>query len=191
LATRLLRMVGVQTRLLLATLYFFVPAYLANMAPVFVQGHFASLARPIDAGRTFRGRRVLGDHKTWRGLIAGTAMAVVVFAAQVKAYQAGWFRSLALIDYAQAGALPGFLLGLGTGVGDAVKSFFKRQLGIAPGSSWIGFDQLDFLAGAWLFVAPVYAPPLLATIAVAPIVFLGSIATTVIGYWIGVKEAWI
>ena len=177
--------------MVLETLYFFVPAYLANMAPVVVRGHFEFLARPIDGGRSFRGKRILGDHKTWRGIVAGVVVAIAVFAAQVALYEAGFLRSLALLDYAQAGSLLGILLGLGTGVGDAVKSFFKRQCGIAPGATWMGFDQLDFLVGAWLFVAPVYAPPVLATIAIAPIVFAGSIASTAIGYWLGLKEAWI
>lgn len=177
--------------ILLATLYFFLPAYLANMAPVFAKGHLELLARPIDGGRSFRGKRILGDHKTWRGILAGVVVGVVVFTLQVLTYEAGALKSLALLDYSEAGLLPGFLLGLGAGVGDALKSFFKRQLGIAPGASWIGFDQLDFLAGAWLFVAPVCAPPLLATIAIAPIVFAGSIVSTVIGFRLGLKEAWI
>ncbi len=177
--------------MILATLYFFLPAYLANMAPVFARGHFESLAKPIDAGRRFRGRRILGDHKTWRGIAAGIVVGAVVFALQVAVHEAGLLRSLALVDYSSIGPLPGLLLGLGAGVGDAVKSFFKRQIGIPPGETWMGFDQLDFLAGAWLCVAPVYAPPVLATIAIAPVVFAGSVATTAIGYWLGMKEAWI
>jgi CDP-2,3-bis-(O-geranylgeranyl)-sn-glycerol synthase len=76
-------------------------------------------------------------------------------------------------------------------VGDAVKSFFKRQIGVAPGASWIGFDQLDFFIGAYAFVAPLYAPPVLPTLACLPIVFLGSIATTASGAWLGLKESWI
>ena len=55
----------------LQVLYFFAPAYFANMAPVFARGHFATLAVPIDGGRRWRGRRILGDHKTWRGIVAG------------------------------------------------------------------------------------------------------------------------
>lgn len=53
----------------LCVLYFFVPAYLANMSPVLVRGWFPALSTPIDGGRTFRGRRILGDHKTWRGSV--------------------------------------------------------------------------------------------------------------------------
>lgn len=58
------------------------------------------------------------------------------------------------------------------------------------GSSWLGFDQLDFM-GAYALVAIVHAPPLGPTLLALPIVFVGSVATTVIGYAIGWKEAWI
>ena len=173
-------------------LYFFLPAYLANMAPVLVAGHFESLARPIDGGRSLGGIRIFGDHKTWRGLLAGIVAGVAVFAAQRAIHLAGFLHELALIDYAQADpVLPGFLLGLGTGVGDAVKSFFKRRIGIAPGASWLGFDQLDFMMGAYLFIGPLYVPPPLATLAILPVVFLGGIASSATGYWLGMKEAWI
>ena len=176
---------------LLQVLYFFLPAYVANMAPVLVRDLCPSWAIPIDGGRTFRGTRVLGDHKTWRGLIAGTVAGVVVFALQVAAYRAGIWTGVALVDYGAVGLVPGLLLGLGTGVGDAVKSFWKRQLGIAPGASWPGFDQLDFMAGAYVAVALVYVPPLVPTLLALPIVFAGSVGTTSVGYAIGWKEAWI
>jgi len=178
-------------RELLQVLYFFVPAYLANMSPVLIGSALPALAAPIDVGRTFRGRRILGDHKTWRGLLVGVAAGVVVFALQRIAYDLGALRSLALIDYHDHGLWPGFLLGLGTGVGDAAKSFFKRQLGIAPGASWLGFDQLDFMVGAYVFVGLTHFPPLLPTLASLPIIFAGSIAITSVGYGLGFKESWI
>lgn len=179
-----------------AVLYFFVPAYVANMSPVLVQKWFTALATPIDGGRTLRGRRVLGDHKTWRGLLAGVVVAPVILELQVFVHEAGFLHGLALIDYASfspwlRSLWLGVLMGLGTGVGDAVKSFFKRQIGIAPGKSWIGFDQLDFLVGAYAFVSVVHVPPLLPTLACLPIVFMGSIATTAIGAWLGMKESWL
>jgi CDP-2,3-bis-(O-geranylgeranyl)-sn-glycerol synthase len=179
------------THAVLQTLWFFVPAYLANMTPVLVQHRFASLATPIDGGRTFRGQRILGAHKTWRGLLAGTVVGVAAYEAQRAAYLLGIGHGLALIDYTAHPVVPGLLLGLGTGVGDAVKSFFKRRVGIAPGHSWPVFDQLDFLAGAYAFVAPVYAPALLPMLAILPIVLVGTIAVTAIGFWLHLKEAWI
>jgi CDP-2,3-bis-(O-geranylgeranyl)-sn-glycerol synthase len=87
--------------------------------------------------------------------------------------------------------LVGFLMGLGTGVGDAVKSFFKRRAGIPPGASWPVFDQLDVFGGAYLFVALVHVPPPLATLVCLPIVLAGSVAVTAIGWALGLKEAWI
>ncbi len=176
---------------ILQALYFFLPAYAADVAPVLACRLLPSLGAPIDGGRTLGGIRIFGDHKTWRGLLAGVIAGLLVFQVQILADRAGALRPLALIDYADASPLMGALLGLGAGVGDAVKSFFKRRIGIAPGVSWIGFDQLDFMAGAYLFVSVVFVPPLVATLASLPFVFVGTIATTATAYWCGLKEAWI
>ena len=178
-------------RELIAVLWFFLPAYLANMSPVLVQGRFERLAAPIDGGRTFRGRRILGDHKTWRGIVAGVVVGIAAAGLQRLVHETGWFASVTLVDYEALWLPLGLLQGLGTGVGDAVKSFFKRQIGIAPGRSWIGFDQLDFMVGAYAFVCLVYVPPLLATLLALPIVFVGSIGVTASGYGLGLKESWV
>jgi len=176
----------------LRTLYFFAPAYAANIAPVLARGHWKALAAPIDGGRRWRGQRLLGDHKTWRGIVAGVIAGVVTYAAQWWLHRRGIATALALVDYGRLGVfLPGALLGLGTGVGDAVKSFFKRRVDIAPGASWLGFDQLDFMAGAYVFVSLVMVPPFAATIAILPLVFVGSVAGSATGYCLGLKEAWI
>jgi CDP-2,3-bis-(O-geranylgeranyl)-sn-glycerol synthase len=181
----------IDSQQLFAALYFFVPAYLANMAPVLVQGRFRALAVPLDGGLQLRDRRVLGDHKTWRGLVAGVFTGIAVYEIQRIAYELGLWHSISLLDYGAYPLIPGFLLGVGTGMGDAVKSFFKRQIGIAPGASWFPFDQLDFLAGAYLAALPFQTPSLAATIACAPFVLAGGIATSAIGYRMGLKEAWI
>lgn len=176
----------------LRVLYFFLPAYLANMAPVVARGHFKALAAPLDGGRSWRGRRILGDHKTWRGILVGVVTGAAVFAAQRRLYQAGLAHGLALLDYGGADpVLPGVLLGLGAGLGDAVKSFFKRRIDVAPGASWLGFDQLDFMVGAYALVSWVVVPPFLPTLAILPLVFAGSVATTAVAYLLGLKETWI
>jgi len=50
-----------------------------------------------------------------------------------------------------------YLFGFGMGftalLGDAVKSFFKRRIKIAPGKIWFPFDQLDFLIASALFAS--------------------------------------
>jgi CDP-2,3-bis-(O-geranylgeranyl)-sn-glycerol synthase len=176
---------------LLQVLYFFLPAYLANMSPVLVRRRFNALAIPIDGGQTLRGKRILGDHKTWRGLLAGIVAGALTFELQRLAYEAGVARGLALIDYSAHPLLPGLLMGLGTGVGDAVKSFFKRRIDIEPGASWPVFDQLDFFLGAYLFVSLLYAPPLLPALACLPVIFLGNLAFNAAGYRLGFKGTWI
>lgn len=173
----------------LQVLYFFVPAYLANMAPVLVGGAFHRLARPLDGGATWRGKRVLGDHKTWRGLIAGVVAGMLAFAAQVAVYEAGWLHWFALVDYATIGPWPGVLLGFGAIAGDAAKSFLKRQVGIPPGASWIGPDQLDFMVGAFACVAIVHVPPLLPALLGLPVVFACDMAVSALGYCVRLKES--
>ena len=176
---------------LVQVLYFFLPAYLANMSPVLVRGRLEVLAVPIDGGRTLRGKRILGDHKTWRGILAGVVAGMLAFEMQRFLYEAQVARQLALIDYSAHPLLPGLLMGLGASVGDAVKSFFKRRIDIAPGASWPVFDQLDFFFGAYSFVSLVYAPPLLVVLASLPVILLANLASNAVGYWLGFKETWI
>ena len=106
-------------------------------------------------------------------------------------YEAQVARYLALIDYSAHPLLPGLLMGLGAGVGDAVKSFLKRRIDIEPGASWPVFDQLDFFLGAYLFASLVYAPPLLLMLASLPVILLGNLTSNAVGYWLGFKETWI
>jgi CDP-2,3-bis-(O-geranylgeranyl)-sn-glycerol synthase len=172
----------------LAVLWLFVPAYVANMAPVLVRRHLEVLARPLDGGRSWRGVRILGDHKTWRGLLVGVAAGALVFEIQRAIHAAGHLHALALFDYGAAGHAPGVLLGLGALAGDAVKSFFKRRAGIGPGRRWIGPDQLDFYAGALVFLAPIYVPSLLPLALTLPVVFVGDVLTSAAGWLLGLKD---
>jgi CDP-2,3-bis-(O-geranylgeranyl)-sn-glycerol synthase len=161
------------------------------MSPVLIRRRFNALAIPIDGGQTLWGKRILGDHKTWRGLLSGIVAGTLVFELQRLVYEAGVAQELALMDYSNHLILPGLLMGAGTGVGDAVKSFFKRRMDIEPGASWPVCDQLDFFLGAYTFVSFVYAPPLVLVLASLPVVFLGNTISNTIGYWLGFKATWI
>ena len=176
---------------MLAILYTLAPAYAADVAPVLAKGFLESLAKPLDAGRTFRGRRIFGSHKTWRGLVVGVGAGVAVYEVQRLLYAMGWLREFALLDYGRHPLLPGVLLGFGAIAGDAVKSFFKRQIDIAPGSSWLVFDQLDFFFGASLLLCLVQPLPFLPWLAVLPIIFVCDLVVCVLAYQMGLKEAWI
>lgn len=80
---------------------------------------------PLDGGlRWSDGRRLLGGHKTWKGLLAGA------LGSGVTALFIG----------------PGFAVGAAFGAlslaGDALSSLVKRRLDLAPGAEIPGLDQL-------------------------------------------------
>lgn len=129
---------------LLQILYLFIPAYVANMTPVFVK-KINFLNKPVDLGRTWNGLRILGDHKTYRGFFFGTLSATIFFEIQRLLYNQGIWQNMAFINYSTAPFFLGTLIGFSALVGDSVKSFFKRRLNIRPGRPWVPFDQLDFI----------------------------------------------
>ena len=117
------------------SVYYILPSYAANAAPVIFGG-----GRPIDAGRIFRdGRPLLGPRKTYKGLVSG------LLAGE-------------LVALAQRRPIEGFLLSLGAVLGDLVGSFIKRRLGWSPGAPLPIVDQLDFVAGALLMASFVSTP---------------------------------
>jgi CDP-2,3-bis-(O-geranylgeranyl)-sn-glycerol synthase len=98
------------------------------------------LARPIDGGSMFRGTRLFGSNKTYRGVIAvglGTALGFCIQA--IALHQITSFRRIALIDYSDLSWFPlGFALGAAAMLSELPNSFIKRQLGIAPGTAGNG-----------------------------------------------------
>ena len=89
-------------------------------------------SRPIDGGKTFRGRRVFGEHKTLRGfivMIPAAAISFVALAAAAGDPAAAGLWPLTPLGYAGLGAFAGF----GFMAGELPNSFIKRQLGIRPG----------------------------------------------------------
>ena len=118
------------------------------------------LKGPIDGGRSFRGRRLFGDNKTWRGAWVYVGVTVLAILPQGR-----WrLPELEYFDYgAESLPLAGFLLGLGWVLGELPNSFLKRQLGIAPGQRGSPFfvllDQVDSLIGCLLLLCFLWVPP--------------------------------
>jgi len=143
--------------LILQSFYFFLPAYVANMAPVLFRRTIPSLAIPIDNNTTWRGKPILGKNKTWNGVVVAILFGYLVFLVQSSLHAAG-FQVLSLADYALLPWWTGALMGFGAIAGDAVKSFFKRRVDVASGKPWIPFDQIDFVIGGLLLTSMVYLP---------------------------------
>jgi hypothetical protein len=123
---------------------------------------------PIDAGLTWRGRRLLGDHKTVRGLVMLPPAAGAAFALLGAARDALPTWLAAGLWTCDTPAL--FALGAWAGfcfmAGELPNSFFKRGQGIAPGAvpstggaRWLclALDRIDSTA-AMLLGLTVAAP---------------------------------
>jgi hypothetical protein len=93
-----------------------------------------AFAAPLDGGLTFRGRRVLGDHKTLRGFVVMVPAAACAFALLSVAAGDARGRLLWALSPAEYAALGGWAA-LGFMAGELPNSFVKRQLDIAPGGT--------------------------------------------------------
>ena len=136
--------------LLLQTLWIFLPAGIANMAPVLFRW-VPFLGIPVDFGLKYRNKPFFGKNKTYRGFLFAVLVAIFIVYLQKVFYTQT--NSIAIINYTQINVfLLGFLLGFGALFGDLIKSFFKRQVGIKAGKSWLPFDQIDWIIGSSLLL---------------------------------------
>jgi len=157
---------------LLQVLFLAAPLVLAGMAHMVLVklDLLASLKRPLDGGRCWRGARIFGENKTWRGvlLMMGLTLAFMLLQDLLVAHSAA-FRSLALYDYSAVSPwLAGLALGLGYVLAELPNSFIKRRLGIRSGRStrgWLGWlfmviDQGDSVLGCLLAMYVYWTPSL-------------------------------
>ncbi len=172
--------------LVLQLVYLLVPAAFANMAPPLTKPLLSRLAQsPIDGGLKFRGRPVLGSHKTWGGTLMGILAGIL--AAFIQHLLSPSFSMLELVDYSDW-AVIGLLLGAGAIIGDLVKSFLKRQLNIKPGQTWVPFDELDFIIGALVFLSPYYFAGWINTFLILAVAFIGHILINLIGFYLHIRK---
>jgi CDP-2,3-bis-(O-geranylgeranyl)-sn-glycerol synthase len=154
-----------------SALYIILPTYCANAAPVI----FGS-GRPIDLGRKFMdGERVLGEHKTFKGLFSGLIVGAIV----------GVLCSYVFSKNLLTVAIPA---SLGALLGDMAGAFVKRRLKIQPGGALPVVDQLDFVVGAIILVSlfsAISLPVVLILLLVTPPIHL---LTNVGAYALGLKE---
>lgn len=173
-------------KLVLQSLYFMLPAYVANMSPV--------LFKWVPFGGTAIHAKIFGSHKTYRGILTGIIMAIATTYAQAWLGQFSFFKSISILSYPLLFSSIlfslGFLFGAGAMLGDLAKSFFKRRLGILEGKPWVPFDQLDFVIGALLLVSIVYRPPWTYIVIIILVTPLLHLITNIIAYVLRLKRVW-
>ncbi len=137
--------------------WFFAPVGLANEA-AWVSGKIPFINKfsfPVDFYAKYRKKRVLGNHKTIRGFLFGILAGIIAVYIQIYLYQhIAYLRQIIPLNYNSINPIIfGTLSGFGAIIGDSVKSFFKRQIGIQPGNSWFPFDQIDYTLGGIIFTS--------------------------------------
>ena len=180
--------------LVIVTVWLMLPAYLANTIASIVGG-----GPPIDDGRNWNdGQRILGDGKTWRGLIGGTLGGLLVGHLQMTA-GADFFSGY--VSWSSSPYLIFFLLAFGALAGDMAASFIKRRKGWERGTKSPLLDMYDFIIGAlvltglfgggwlnhWLFGGWISHGwvPLITLIIATPILHR---SVNILGYRLGVKQ---
>ena len=165
-----------------------LPAYVTNASAAFFGGK-----TPIDQGIYWGKHRLLGDGKTYEGLVTGFACGFLIGMVQQL------LQSRTQLQLPDFGSFPLFPITLGclcagAMLGDLLGSFVKRRAGVERGAPLPLLDQLDFVAGAWLllllfardwFFAVFSWQVILTVIILTPLLHL---ATNYIGFKIGKKK---
>ena len=203
----------------LLVLWLYLPGYLANTAAMFGGKWLPDLLdikpRPIDGGRRLSdGNRILGDGKTWNGLlgalIGGGLLCMfthgvgesnlvengVFLDPLIWAGSGDWFW---VGGEWGAAFIVGFCLGLGCMIGDCAGSFIKRRMGKkregsessqAPLLDTLPFAFCTFAIGMLLFPGALVGSSdligaMFALLILTPVIHR---LTNVFGYWVGLKE---
>jgi len=184
---------------ILQAAYLFAPLLVASglSAIVLERDLWRALRRPIDGGKSWRGRRVFGDSKTWRGLVVAVIGCIAGVAIQ-KFVVGDHVASFALVHYAELDFVPfGAAMGAGAILGELPNSFTKRQLGIAPGKTTkgplaVGFyvwDQIDLLIGAWPLLLYWISPRADVVIASFALVLILHPIVSLVGFLLGARTS--
>jgi hypothetical protein len=175
----------------------FVPALGGALAhaPVLSLDLAPGLKRPLDAGATFRGRRLLGDNKTLRGALV---MAGGTFAAALALHRLPAYRERLPPELRAAGPLRhGTILAATVVLGELPNSLLKRQLDVQPGeraAAGLGallalHDQADFVLASWPLFAPVWRMTARELAEAFALVAAAHAVVNVVGYALGARGA--
>lgn len=177
-------------------LWLFLPAMLPNSAAVI----FATEAK-MDFGRSWRGKRILGDGKSWGGFFGGIASGIFLGLIMLGIAHlfdpsdywgyGGFWSNVGIIACLSAGAI----------LGDLCGAFIKRRLGMERGQKAPVLDQYDFVAGAllltalffpdWVYSTYIEGWHIVALISILLLMFVIHRSVNIIGYRLGLKkEPW-
>lgn len=166
----------------IAAFLFFLPAGIANTTPVFANKvpYLKDWQVPVDFGKHWRGKRLLGDNKTWRGILTGTICGGL---AGILIYPLTDGQTSLLVSFSLS-----LVMSFGALLGDAIESGFKRRFKIPSGHSWFPFDQLDYIIGGLLLVYPFSHPSWHKIGLIFAIFFLLHLLVAYLAFLLGLKD---
>ena len=184
--------------IMLLGLWLFLPAMVPNNGAVL----FGKISKTkMDFGKTWKGKRIFGDGKSWGGffggILTGVALGILII----------FIGNLVGIDnnggygpwWSNVGIL--FCLAFGAVLGDLCGAFIKRRLGLERGQKAPILDQYDFVIGAlcitsifypdWIYATYIEGWHLAALIFLLLIMFIIHRSVNIIAYKMGLKkEPW-
>lgn len=153
---------------------YLVPIYIANASALLFGGGL-----PLDFNKKLFGKPILGRGKTFKGTFSGIffgSLSVFIIAPFIPE---GFITNYYVF---------GIMLVLGAITGDIVASFIKRRLGLKRGAQAPLLDQLDFVAGSFLFTLWIRTPTLEEVIIIVLITLTLHRIANYIAYKIKLKE---
>lgn len=182
--------------MMLNGLWLFLPAMIPNSAAVIFGG-----GTKIDFGKKWRGKRIFGNGKTWRGFFGGALTGIILGIILIDI--AFFFDKKNFWGYGPFWGNLGIVICLSFGavLGDLLGAFIKRRLGLKRGAKAPVLDQYDFVFGAFLVTSIFFPKWVFATYFdgwhIAALIFLLILIyvvhrlTNIIAYKMGYKrEPW-
>ena len=184
--------------IMLVGLWLFLPAMVPNSAAVI----FGKRTKTkMDFGKSWRGKRIFGDGKSWGGFFGGglTGVAVGLIIIGISSL---WDP----VNYGGYGPFWGnvgilFCLAFGAVLGDLCGAFIKRRIGLERGQKAPILDQYDFVAGAfgitalffpdWVYATYIEGWHIAALIFILVMMFAIHRSVNIIAFKMGLKkEPW-
>jgi CDP-2,3-bis-(O-geranylgeranyl)-sn-glycerol synthase len=148
------------------------------------------LDKPVDFGKKFFTKPIFGSHKTWRGVILGIIIGILIVKFQILLYRLTFIKEISLLDYNKINFLVfGFLISGGAIFGDLLFAFIKRRLNLPPGTPFLPFDQTNYVIGVAIFLEPIYKLEISVWLTIFVLTFFLHIIVNRLGYHLKIHPA--
>jgi CDP-2,3-bis-(O-geranylgeranyl)-sn-glycerol synthase len=175
---------------LLACIYFYLPAAAANVGAVISRfiPFFNTIKIPVDFGKSIKGTRIVGDHKTIGGftfgVIFGTTAGILKYIFLDPYFQD--YLILELTFWENIGLY--LMMAFSALAGDILKSVAKRLFNIEPHKAWVPFDEIDHSTVSMTMAMVFYGISWQVTVTVIVIFFFLHVISNGIGYLLRIKS---